>query len=118
MRFLLDAMLPRRLGRRLGSLGHDALHTLDLPSANRTPDREVVEIAERERRVVVTKDADFVHARVLTGRPALMVLLPTGNTSNAELERCFLDRLEQILSLLGESGFVEVTLHDIVVRDA
>ncbi len=37
MNFLVDAQLPRRLARILTGAGHDAVHTLDLPNANRTP---------------------------------------------------------------------------------
>jgi len=40
MKFLVDAQLPRRLAYRLQDAGHDAVHTLDLPLANRTPDGE------------------------------------------------------------------------------
>ena len=38
MKFLIDAQLPRRLAGRLREVGFDAIHTLDLPLANRTPD--------------------------------------------------------------------------------
>ncbi len=31
MKFLIDAHLPKRLARLLQQLGHDAIHTLDLP---------------------------------------------------------------------------------------
>ena len=31
MKFLVDAQLPRRLVCELVDLGHDAIHTLDLP---------------------------------------------------------------------------------------
>jgi predicted nuclease of predicted toxin-antitoxin system len=59
VKFLVDAQLPRRVANRLRELGHDALHTLDLPDRNRTSDREVNVVALREDRVVITKDADF-----------------------------------------------------------
>lgn len=62
MKFLVDAQLPRRIVQRLKEMGYDAVHTLDLPAANRTPDAEIVAAAEKEQRVVVTKDADFVHS--------------------------------------------------------
>ncbi|MCC7163044.1 MAG: DUF5615 family PIN-like protein [Anaerolineae bacterium] len=38
MKFLINAHLPRRIVRRLVELGHDALHTMDLPRGNRTSD--------------------------------------------------------------------------------
>ena len=55
MKFLIDAQLPRRLARRLGSVGHDAVHTLDLPAGNRTSDAEIIRLANLDERVVVTK---------------------------------------------------------------
>jgi predicted nuclease of predicted toxin-antitoxin system len=60
MKFLVDAQLPLRLARRLNEAGHDAIHTLDLPEGNRTPDSEINRISILEQRVVVTKDVDFV----------------------------------------------------------
>jgi predicted nuclease of predicted toxin-antitoxin system len=55
MKFLVDAQLPRRLVYRLQEAGHEAIHTLDLPLGNRTPDRVINEISEREQRIVITK---------------------------------------------------------------
>ena len=42
MKFLVDAQLPRRFASWLKEAGHDALHTLDLPKKNLTPDNELV----------------------------------------------------------------------------
>ncbi len=59
MRFLVDAQLPRRLARQLAVAGHDVLDTFDLPDGNRTSDLTIIERADHEDRVVVTKDADL-----------------------------------------------------------
>ena len=53
MKFLVDAQLPMRFGGWLRQHGHDALHTLDLPLGNRTPDSDVVACAIRDDRIVV-----------------------------------------------------------------
>ena len=58
MNFLVDAQLPRRMTTWLAAAGCDVIHTLDLPDANQTTDDQVNEVADREQRVVVTKDAD------------------------------------------------------------
>ncbi|MBS0266852.1 MAG: DUF5615 family PIN-like protein [Planctomycetes bacterium] len=70
MNFLVDAQLPRRMTGWLTDSGGDAIHTLDLPESNRTTDDQVIEVADREQRVIVTKDADFVDGHILHGRPA------------------------------------------------
>jgi predicted nuclease of predicted toxin-antitoxin system len=54
MKFLVDAQLPRHFARWLAEAGHDALHTLDLPRKNRTTDAEVIVLAARDGRVVVS----------------------------------------------------------------
>ena len=65
MKFLVDAQLPRRLAKWLTGQGCDALHTLDLPQANASTDDEVTDFADRDGRVVVTKDSDFVQSQIL-----------------------------------------------------
>jgi hypothetical protein len=71
VKFLVDAQLPRRMCSWLSSCGHDALHTLDLPQGNRTPDQALIERAELDGRILVTKDDDFVQSRLVRGRPRL-----------------------------------------------
>ena len=69
MRFLVDAQLPRRLASWLTASGHDALHTLELPQANRTADDEICRLADAQQRVVITKDDDFVYSFLVSSRP-------------------------------------------------
>ena len=85
MKFLLDAQLPRRLIPIFQSLGHDAVHTLDLPNKNKTSDNEIIDFAMAVDLVVVTKDADFVDAFYLRGQPKHLMLVSTGNINNKDL---------------------------------
>jgi predicted nuclease of predicted toxin-antitoxin system len=48
MKFLIDAQLPHRLAAQLREAGHDAIHTLDLPLGNRTPDSAINDLSIRE----------------------------------------------------------------------
>ena len=59
MKFLVDAQLPRRLKGWLNEAGHDAVHTMDLPKGNRTPDQDINDISLLQKRVVITKDEEF-----------------------------------------------------------
>ena len=65
MKFLVDAQLPQRFCNWLEQAGHDARHTLHLPNGNRTTDQALVDIADREGRVVITKDSDFVQSLLI-----------------------------------------------------
>ncbi|MEI6667818.1 MAG: DUF5615 family PIN-like protein [Acidobacteriota bacterium] len=109
MTFLLDAMLPRRLARRFVALGHEAIHTLDLPLGNQTPDADLIAIADRDGRILVTKDADFASSYLVRGRPHRLLLISTGNMGNSELERCVSAHAVAIVEALVDGGFVELT---------
>jgi predicted nuclease of predicted toxin-antitoxin system len=108
MNFLIDAQLPRRLSRWLKAEGHDAIHTLDLPTGNRTEDTRINALSIREQRVVVTKDTDFVDTFLLQRAPCKLLLVATGNIANPELVRLFEDNLDAIVQALETSDFVEL----------
>jgi predicted nuclease of predicted toxin-antitoxin system len=116
MKFLIDAQLPRRLAAVLRDYGHEALHTLDLPQQNRTPDTDVMRYANENVCIVTTKDADFVDAFYLQGRPQQLWLLSTGNISNPDLERLIRDNLIQIATLFETYRFIELSRTAIIIH--
>lgn len=69
MKFLIDAQLPVRLARLLQSLGHDAIHTRDLPNQNQTTDTEINLLSVQENRVVISKDSDFFDSFLIRQEP-------------------------------------------------
>lgn len=115
MRFLVDAQLPLQLAQWLSLAGHDVVHTLELPNRNSTTDREIVEIATRDDRIVVTKDSDFVQSFVLTGQPRLL-LISTGNISNQDLARVLRGNLAAIERALADHKYVELGRASLVVH--
>ena len=89
MKFLVDAHFPKRLAKWLVENGEDAIHTLDLPKQNNTPDQEIIQIADNESRIVITKDSDFFQYRIIKGSPDRLLMVTTGNIVNKELIRLF-----------------------------
>ena len=65
MKFIVDAQLPKLLSDLLNNRGFDSIHTLDLPNKNSTSDKEITEIAFNEKRIVITKDNDFLESFIL-----------------------------------------------------
>ena len=116
MKFLVDAQLPRRIARWLQAAGCDAVHTPDLPDANRTSDEAVIDIADREGRAVISKDADFVDSHLLRGRPAKLLLISTGNIANRELESILVPLLPSIVLEFQRHVFLEVGYSGVAVR--
>ncbi len=109
MNFLIDAQLPRRLVYRLRDMEHDALHTLDLPDGNGTPDADINELSIHESRAVITKDTDFVDSFLLFGEPYKFLLVSTGNIANAELEKLFVSQIPAIVLAFATYEHLELT---------
>lgn len=117
MKFLIDAQLPDRLVRRLAEAGHDAIHTLDLPSANRTRDDEIADRADAEDRVVVSKDSDFRDSHLLSGTPKKLLIVATGNIANQELLALVDEHLDAIVAALDSADLVELGSGELTVHD-
>lgn len=109
MNFLLDAQLPRRLAIKLRAAGHDAVHTLDLPLGNRTPDNVINDLSLNEQRVVVTKDTDFVNSFLVSQKPHKLLLISTGNIRNNALESILMDNIERVIEAFASHDFVELS---------
>jgi hypothetical protein len=64
-RRIIDAQLPRRLVAVLHQRGHDAVHTLDLPEGNHTPDDRLCDLCGSDERVLISKDRDIVDSYIV-----------------------------------------------------
>ncbi len=117
MKFIVDAQLPRRLARFLQGLGYDAIHTLDLPQQNATPDSSINAISIAEERIVITKDADFVDSFITIQQPYKLLLIATGNIRNSELETLFKTYLPQIIDLITEYSYIEINQSTLIIHE-
>ena len=116
MTFLVDAHLPRRLAHRLRAWGQEAMHTLDLPRGNRTPDEEIERLSLQEHAIVVTKDADFVNTFTVHRVPYKLLLVSTGNIKNMELETLFEQHITDITAAFVSHDFVEITRTMLIIH--
>ncbi|MCY4016129.1 MAG: DUF5615 family PIN-like protein [Gammaproteobacteria bacterium] len=117
MKFLIDAQLPRRLAYWLSEIGHDVVHTSELPWGNRTDDSHILDLSLREQRIVVTKDADFVDSLILRQSPHKLLLISTGNIRNTELLELFNKNIEGIERVLETCTFAELNQDRLIVHD-
>jgi len=116
VKFLVDAQLPHKLAELLESLGHDALHTLDLPEKNRTSDESLRQLALDDDRVLVTKDADFVNSFLVRSLPPRLLFVTTGNMANENLLFLFHANLPAIVDALASHSFVEIDRSGLTTR--
>ena len=112
----MDAQLPRALGMALRKAGHEALHTLDLPEGNRTSDQTIALLADKESRIVVSKDSDFVTSLLIKGSPNRLLQISTGNIPNAELEALLLGNMTAIERSLQSGTHVEINRTTLIVH--
>jgi predicted nuclease of predicted toxin-antitoxin system len=116
MKFIVDAQLPRRLARFLQGLGYDAIHTLDLPQQNATPDSSINAISIAQERIVITKDADFLDSFLTIQQPYKLLLIATGNIKNSELDTLFATYLPQIVDLLNQYSYIEINQNTLIIH--
>jgi predicted nuclease of predicted toxin-antitoxin system len=116
VKFLVDAQLPRRLARELNGRDHDAIHTLDLPNRNSSTDGEITSVADRDGRIVISKDADFRDSHLLRGSPRRLLLVRTGNIRNADLLGLFEQHMPSIEAAFEEADLVELTTDELDVH--
>lgn len=73
MNVVIDAHFPRNLVWLFQEFGVNAYHTLGMPNQNQTTDNQILDFAENNDGVVMTKDADFVNSFYLQGRPKKII---------------------------------------------
>jgi predicted nuclease of predicted toxin-antitoxin system len=116
MIFLVDAQLPKSLSDFLKTEGHDSLHTLELPKANDTQDGEILKICFEQKRIVISKDSDFLESFLVNNSPEKLILIKTGNIKNEELLKLFKLNIEYICQSIKENNLIEINKTDIIIH--
>jgi len=117
VKFLIDAQLPARLVELLTAHGHDAVHTSALPDGNRSTDAQVAQTADRDGRVVVSKDSDFRDGHLISGTPKQVLIVATGNITNNELLALFERFMATIIESFLGADHVELRRDALVVHE-
>ena len=109
MKFLVDAHLPPAVCGLLHQLGHEAVHTSQLPAGNDTSDSALNQLSLQEHSVVVSKDWDFYHSHLLHGKPFKLLLVRTGNIATDELLVLLERHFEKIEGALRDTSLIEIS---------
>jgi predicted nuclease of predicted toxin-antitoxin system len=108
MRFLLDMPVSALLLDVLNTHGHEGIHAYQI-GKDRAPDIELLEIARRENRIIITADLDFPRllALSLATGPGT-ILFRGGNYSDVEMCKLLERVLEKVLPEVLESSICVV----------
>ena len=116
MKVIVDAQLPKRLSDFLGTKQVDSKHTLELPRKNATPDQEIIRLADQEKRIVITKDSDFIENYIFKGQPEKLLIVSTGNIDNSQLLDLFDKNIDTLISLFAQHSVIEINEIEISVH--
>jgi predicted nuclease of predicted toxin-antitoxin system len=116
VKVIVDAQLPKRLSDFLVTKQVDTRHTLELPGKNATPDQEIIRLADKEKRIVITKDSDFIDNYIFKGQPAKLLIVSTGNIDNTHLIDLFEKNIDTLISLFEQHSVIEINEIEISVH--
>lgn len=117
MNYLIDAQLPRRISYLLREMGFDVIHTLDLIQKNESTDMQLLQIAENENRIIITKDADFLESHILFKQPEKLLLVKTGNISNNELVNILNNFMLVADVLFNTNNLIELHRDQLIIHE-
>lgn len=117
MKFIIDAQLTKSISDFLNSLGYASIHTIDLPQKNYTTDKQIIELAEKEARVIITKDNDFLESYMLYRKPPKLILIKTGNIKNSLLLELFEKNHIYIVDMIKDNCLMEINTKEIIIHE-
>lgn len=117
MKFFIDANHPFKLASNLKRKGFDVIHTDNCSKKEKTTDREIRKIATEQKRIVISKDSDFLDSHLIQGVPQKLLLIGTGNIKNQELFKLIENNFEEIIKLFESIDLIELTNDQIIVHE-
>jgi len=92
------------------------IHTLELAQQNRTPDPFLLGLANKEARVLISKETDFEITYELGQGPPKLLLLTTGNIHSDELLALFVRPEEALFRSSNQHTFIELSRSQLIVH--
>lgn len=116
LKFLVDEALSPRTVVHLQSLGHDAIHMRErLPLAS--PDSDIVALAQREGRIIVTADLDYGHLLIASAStPPSAIILRLDEHTLTLVNQLLTEHLPRIATPLSEGALVVIEEDDVRIR--
>jgi predicted nuclease of predicted toxin-antitoxin system len=69
-----------------------------------------------EKRVLISKDLDFIESLLISDKPYKLIYLTTGNITNKALLELFSHNIDKIVEMIAKNRLIEVTEESIVIK--
>jgi predicted nuclease of predicted toxin-antitoxin system len=109
VRFLIDECLPPSMARLLRAAGHDCAHVYEL-SLGGQPDEQIMALADRENRILISADTDF--GELLANAPVLapsVILVRRADKRASSLAAVVLANLGQVADDLTAGALIVIS---------
>lgn len=117
MRFLVDQPISWLIARDLNNAGYDAVHVRDL-GLSTASDRQIIDRAAGDGRVIITQDADFGTLLVAGDRTSPSVIYFRLRTGDPKVQgSLLLEHLSAIAPHLERGAIVVITEGAIRIRE-
>jgi predicted nuclease of predicted toxin-antitoxin system len=117
MKFLIDAQLSYKLSKFLSKRGYDVIHVTLLPKKDYTPDIEIMQYSDKQSRILITKDSDFVDSFIIKKSPHKLLFISIGNIGNDELFKIVDKNFETIYQLFEHYNYIELSINKLIVHE-
>ena len=112
---VVDTQLPPSLADFLKGKGFNAIHTTYFKKGHLLKDSEIINIAIKQKRIIITKDNDFFDHFFLKGAPPKGLLLELGNISNKDLMHLLNKNLRKIVNQFEKgANLIVIQKNDII----
>jgi len=101
--FLCDVHIPIKLVKTIESLGYKCVHTNSILQSWNTKDKHLMQYADENDLVFITKDKDFKDSFYILKIPKKLIKVNLGNIPNNELVTIFVALLPKIIQTANEN---------------
>lgn len=116
MKFVCDVHISFKVVTFLQQAGHQAVHVNSILSGSHSTDQSIMEYADHNDMIVITKDTDFKNTFHLLSKPKKLIKVSLGNISTElliellEINLNDIDNLSQFKSFCVEIGTNNTTV--------
>lgn len=109
--FLCDVHIPLKLVKAIESSGYKCVHTNSILQSWNTKDKDLMQYADENDLIFITKDKDFKDSFYILKTPKKLIKINLGNISNNELITIFSALIPKIIQTTSENSLFIIEIN-------